>query len=279
MNRLKCINIKGIPILEQLHLEELLLRHTKDNWFIISNGHSIPTIVLGLSGKVKELVDVDRVCKDKIPLVRRFTGGGTVIIDHSTVFATFIMNAKDVPCAPYPRDIMKWSETHVYGSVFKDCRVNRTSNHCQTFSLREHDYVFDDMKFGGNAQSITKDRWIHHTSFLWDYNPENMRYLKMPSKKPDYRGDRDHTAFLTKLKHYIDTQEDFYNKVISTLSESFVIDVVDPAALRPHVEQILNGRDIHTLSRSKLERIEEYLETASTTATLVHTGPSCGLNI
>lgn len=70
------------------------------------------------------------------------------------------------------------------------------------FKLREHDYVFGDKKvqqsrrnnttyytlltrvisprltqFGGNAQSITKDRWVHHTSFLWDFDPANMDYL------------------------------------------------------------------------------------------------------
>lgn len=49
------------------------------------------------------------------------------------------------------------------------------------------DYVFDDRKFGGNAQSITKHRWIHHTSFLWDYEVKNMSYLKLPAKAPEYR--------------------------------------------------------------------------------------------
>lgn len=49
------------------------------------------------------------------------------------------------------------------------------------------DYVFGNHKFGGNAQSITKGRWIHHTSFLWDYEMMNMAYLKLPKRAPDYR--------------------------------------------------------------------------------------------
>lgn len=49
------------------------------------------------------------------------------------------------------------------------------------------DYVFGDRKFGGNAQSITKNRWIHHTSFLWDYEVKNMAYLKLPARAPEYR--------------------------------------------------------------------------------------------
>ena len=49
------------------------------------------------------------------------------------------------------------------------------------------DYVFGTHKFGGNAQSITKNRWIHHTSFLWDYDVRNMAYLKLPKRAPEYR--------------------------------------------------------------------------------------------
>jgi hypothetical protein len=49
------------------------------------------------------------------------------------------------------------------------------------------DYAFSHLKFGGNAQSITKNRWVHHTSFLWDYNVKNMDYLRIPKRVPEYR--------------------------------------------------------------------------------------------
>ena len=79
------------------------------------------------------------------------------------------------------------------------------------FSLKEDDYVLtlgnsgETRKMGGNAQAITgKQGWLHHTSFLWDYEDVNMeRYLKLPEKRPDYRVDRSHKDFLVKLKeHY-----------------------------------------------------------------------------
>ena len=40
-----------------------------------------------------------------------------------------------------------------------------------------------DYQFGGNAQAITKGRWLHHTSFLWSFDPANMLYLQMPEKR------------------------------------------------------------------------------------------------
>ena len=45
--------------------------------------------------------------------------------------------------------------------------------------MQENDYLFGTNKIGGNAQSIIKDRWAHHTSFLWDYKPERMNYLQV----------------------------------------------------------------------------------------------------
>ena len=49
------------------------------------------------------------------------------------------------------------------------------------------DYTFGERKFGGNAQAITKQRWLHHTSFLWDFDDRNMALLKHPSQVPEYR--------------------------------------------------------------------------------------------
>jgi lipoate-protein ligase A len=39
--------------------------------------------------------------------------------------------------------------------------------------------VLGEKKIGGNAQTISKGRWVHHTSFLWDFTEKNMQYLKV----------------------------------------------------------------------------------------------------
>ena len=67
------------------------------------------------------------------------------------------------------------------------------------FALRDHDYVFEDRKVGGNAQSISGKRWLHHTSLLWDFDPARMAMLQMPKKRPEYRADRPHGDFIRSL--------------------------------------------------------------------------------
>lgn len=49
------------------------------------------------------------------------------------------------------------------------------------------DYCFGEKKFGGNAQAITRKRWLHHTTFLWDFDVSRMELLKHPANAPDYR--------------------------------------------------------------------------------------------
>lgn len=44
------VRLKGISILQQLHLEEQLLRTSSDNWCIVNDGTNDRNIVMGISG-------------------------------------------------------------------------------------------------------------------------------------------------------------------------------------------------------------------------------------
>lgn len=65
--------------------------------------------------------------------------------------------------------------------------------------------MFGSRKVGGNAQSIAKGRWLHHTSFLWDFDPANMAYLTNPARQPTYRNQRSHLEFLCTLREVLKT--------------------------------------------------------------------------
>ena len=270
--KLNYVSLKRVPILNQLLYEEVLLRCSNDNWFVYNIGNKKPTIVIGYSGKVNDLLHVNKVYNDNINVIRRYTGGGTVIVDNNTIFASIIMNSNNVNTQPYPRNIMTWSDHTLYGPIFK--------KYNQSFALREHDYVFNDMKFGGNAQSIIKERWVHHTSFLWDYNYNTMEYLKIPLKKPEYRGNRNHHDFLTKLKNYIPSLESFENDIIQQLSLVYDINYIDDNNIDTIVNDLKNNSNnsnINSLIRTTVVDINEYVNKKpdSTIPSLVKMGPSC----
>nr|XP_048323193.1 uncharacterized protein LOC107419235 [Ziziphus jujuba var. spinosa] len=215
------IRLKGFPILRQLHIEEQLLRTSSENWCIVNDGTNDRAIVMGVSGVPAELLEIDSVLQDEIPVIRRFTGGGTVVVDSGTIFVTLICNKDAVAgLQPYPRPIMSWSG-HVYSRVFQGIG---------DFHLRENDYVFGNCKFGGNAQSITKNRWIHHTSFLWDYDVRNMAYLKHPKRVPEYRLARNHLEFICRMKDYM-PREAFMEKTVEALKSDFSLRTIELDAL------------------------------------------------
>lgn len=226
------VDLKGISIFEQLQLEEALLRTDTHEWCLV-NCNAPNAIVMGISGQPNRLLNLDLLKKNPIPLIKRYSGGGTVVVDPSTIFVTFICNSDSRGVAPFPKEIMKWSET-MYRPFFR----------IPAFGLRENDYVLGDKKFGGNAQYIQKQRWVHHTSFLWDFAHETMNYLLLPEKRPVYRQDRSHLDFLCRLSELYPNKESFYSDLKAYLQSHFPKEVsyasLSPILETPHRKNTVN---------------------------------------
>lgn len=78
----------------------------------------------------------DRVKERNVALIKRFTGGGTVVVDRDTIFTGLIMNVDAVEgLTPYPRPIMRWTE-HLFDPVFR---------RYGDFALREHGRGWEGM--------------------------------------------------------------------------------------------------------------------------------------
>lgn len=234
---MKILKLNQVPILEQLRIEEALLRADKGNWCLVNTG-APPAIVMGISGKPHALLDIEKVKRDGVPVIKRFSGGGTVYIDPKTVFVTFICNSDAVSVPPQPKPILEWSEK-LYQPLFKG------------FKARENDYVLGEKKFGGNAQYIQKGRWLHHTSFLWDYDPAKMEYLLMPERRPQYRRDRSHGDFLCTLRSQFAQKEEFVHALCARMTSFFIAETVHESVTkeilaRPHrkASTLLNLGDL-----------------------------------
>src|SRR4051812_20139327 len=135
---LHLLQLKHIPILAQLQLEEALLRLDQRNWCLINAG-SPSAIVMGISGKFEELIHEETWQSAPVPVIRRFSGGGTVFVDDHTHFVTFICNASFAPILPYPEPIMRWTEDF-YRPLFAP----------HPFCLKGNDYTLGNHKVGGN---------------------------------------------------------------------------------------------------------------------------------
>lgn len=230
--KLHLIELSSAPIYEQLLLEETLLR-ADDRSFCLINRGSPRAIVMGLSGIPEELIHLDSVHQDQIPVFKRFSGGGTVIVDEETLFITFLFAKKDLSITPYPEPILRWS-----------AELYQTAWNLPGFSLRENDYALGERKCGGNAQYLRKERWLHHTSFLWNYDPKNMKYLTLPKKRPTYRQDRSHEEFLCTLKDH-GSMDLLIEKLKEELVKRFYIESLSKEELR-----VIRGRSCRIATHS-----------------------------
>lgn len=219
------LHLKQMPIYEQLQLEEALLRLDTRNLCLINEGSS-PAIVMGISGKIDHLVDSVQLQKYPIPVIKRFSGGGTVLVDQNTLFVSFLCQKQDHSFLPYPEAIMKWTES-IYKQALK----------LKGFQLRENDYVIGERKFGGNAQYLRKDRWLHHSTLLWDYDPERMKLLLHPAKTPKYRLGRSHEDFLTKLSAHLPSKEKFISSLKQSLADVYEIEELSYGDVSPFLEE------------------------------------------
>ena len=79
---LRLVELPSWPIKRMLRLEEALVRHEPGNWCLITAlPPQNPTVVVGLGGKPERLLDAVQLKKRPVPVVRRFTGGGTVVVN------------------------------------------------------------------------------------------------------------------------------------------------------------------------------------------------------
>lgn len=212
-------------IFDQLQLEEALLRSDDRNWCIINHG-TPPAIVMGISGKTDLLINNEKISRIPVPIIRRFSGGGTVFIDKNTYLITWICNSACTNIECNPGHVHEWTKLFYQKALPKI-----------DIQLRENDYVINDRKFGGNAQYFRKQRWLHHSSLLWDYDPQNMDYLLLPPKMPQYRQQRGHDHFLCRLKDFSPSQTEFETSIFNSLRANFDLQKMD----YEEVNHLLNG--------------------------------------
>lgn len=217
---LQLVHLNGLAVEEQLYLEEALLRLGLNSVCLI-NWKAPPAIVMGVSGKAPAWIHLEELSSRPIPVIQRYSGGGTVVIGPDTLLISFIMDRTALPhIAPYPEAILDWS-CQLYAPLFDSVAA------LHPFTRIEQDYTLGGKKCGGNAQYLSRQRWVHHTSWLWDYTAEQMQYLKPPPKQPIYRQGRQHMDFLTPLCRHFVSVGHFIQEFMRLLQDKFTLEEAD----------------------------------------------------
>jgi len=148
-------------------------------------------VVLGAGGSIA--IDVNEVAcrEDGVPLHRRPSGGGTVLLGRGCLLYSLILAYAR---APELRDVTA-SYRWVLGKVREALRPVAALEH-----IGISDLALGGRKVSGNAQQRKSRFLLHHGTLLFSFDCSDIGcYLNPPERAPTYRAGRDHASFVTNL--------------------------------------------------------------------------------
>lgn len=147
-------------------------------------------VVLGSSGRLPREVRADACRRDGVPILRRHSGGGTVLLGPGCLHFSLVLSLE----TRIDLQGIHQSFRSILGAV---CRVLAVPE-----LVREgiSDLSIADRKVSGNAQRRRRGALLHQGTMLYDFDVARVnRYLPHPPKEPSYRQRRSHSDFLTNL--------------------------------------------------------------------------------
>jgi lipoate-protein ligase A len=169
-------------------------------------------VVVGYSNRVEREVNVEACRERGIAILRRCSGGGTVLQGPGCLNYALVLRIDSNPALETVtgtnRFVMERNRAALETSLVRSSRREEallpnfqlpTSN-LQLRILGHTDLAIDGRKFSGNAQRRRGHTILFHGTVLLNFNLKLLNsLLPMPSREPDYRRSRGHADFLMNL--------------------------------------------------------------------------------
>ena len=150
-------------------------------------------VVVGYANKAVTEVNLP-VCRELgIPVLRRCTGGGTVLQGPGVLNYSLVLRIDESgPCHSIPATNQFILERH------RDALAGLVQASIEWRG--QTDLALGGLKFAGNAQRRRRRFLLFHGSFLLHLDLDLLaKVLPQPSRQPHYRGNRSHAEFLINL--------------------------------------------------------------------------------
>ena len=120
-----------------------------------------PCVVLGRANPESEWIDAASCAADGIPVLRRFSGGGTVYHDRDNLNYSFIVPRNRIDQA------VERPGVHAYIAFFRQLVIRGLANASDQFSETSlSDISLKGYKVSGNAQRIASNIVLHHGTLM-----------------------------------------------------------------------------------------------------------------
>jgi lipoate---protein ligase len=150
-------------------------------------------VVVGYANRVEAEVDLGFCRREGIPVLRRCTGGGTVLQGPGCLNYSLVLRISNAAALATIQGTNEYVMSRHQAAL--EALVHRPVE-----KEGHTDLAVAGLKFSGNAQRRKRECLIFHGTFLLDFELDLVgRALPMPSKQPAYRAGRSHSDFLMNL--------------------------------------------------------------------------------
>lgn len=149
-----------------------------------------PAAVLGAGCLLTEDVEEERCAADGVPILRRASGGGTVLLGRGCLLFSLVLALDHAP-----------EMAHI-GASYRYIleRIVSALGVPELHAAGISDLALGSLKVSGNAQQRKRTHLLHHGTLLYAFDGVQVtRYLRMPRRQPEYREQRPHGEFLGNL--------------------------------------------------------------------------------
>lgn len=181
---------------ENLALDEALLleaEHDRGGEVLRFWMSRTPFVVVGIGAKVEQEVRLSACEKRQIPVLRRCSGGGTVVQGPGCLNYALVLPVSKAPPLKTIKGANQWIMSK--NATALSTVVGRA------VSVEGHtDLAIEGLKVSGNAQRRLRTHLLFHGTFLLDFNLALIsELLPTPALQPSYRQHRSHDNFLVNL--------------------------------------------------------------------------------
>ncbi len=221
-----CIQNNSTDPYFNLAAEEFVLKNFKEDCFMLWRNR--PSIIVGKHQNTLAEINIDYVRKEKIDVVRRLSGGGTVFHDLGNLNFTFIQNAKDeknlVDFKKYTMPIVEVLQQMGVDAKFEG----------------RNDIMVSGKKISGNAEHVFKNRVLHHGTLLFLSNLSDLsKALKVNPLKYQDKGVKSVRSRVTNIgEHLLQkiTVDEFKNTILN-----YIINTNENAELYDYSKEDIIG--------------------------------------
>lgn len=195
--------------ISEYNLPDIELLQRKSNQFLIWIPDKV-YIVLGASNNIHDALNMDNVIRDSIPVLKRPSGGQTVILTPNNIIVAAVFVNKS---SLHPKDVFQQMNKLIISTI-ENIGIHNLS------MMGISDIAISGKKILGSSIYRSKEALLYHAVLnLGEPSSTFEKYLKHPSKEPDYRQGRSHSEFVTSLREKGYTRS--YHHLENALSLSF----------------------------------------------------------